>query len=234
MPKRGLSKHVGGTRNELYRAAKYHWEFKRRNKAYRSWWQDGVKAEVKPEGWDEMFDPDTPFDELTRQAVDKALSGIQHPKLQMFFSETPHRSLMSSILGYHFMQGMLPKGVEIEPDLSPGCMRITVDFSKINSISTLREYVSSVIQEVYDINIKVGTIKNIKRGPRGKSLYLNKDFERILDAGDMYRDGKKYRQIADKKFSSDNDREGARIKAFNLVKEYKKLVSGGYQDIIFP
>jgi hypothetical protein len=232
MPKRGLSKHVGSLRSKLYQAAKYHWEFRRRNQAYRLWWQQGLQADIKPKGWDERFDPDIPFDKLIKESTGRAISGIQHPVLKKVLSENPERSLLESALEFLFMQGMMPKGVKQK--FGPAWMTIKIDFNKIRDSSALREYVSLAIEDVYNLNVMGGFLEGANTGARGKTLTLKKDFERILDAGDMHRNGNNYRQIADKHFSNDDDREGARIKAFNLVKEYKKLVNGGYLKIIFP
>src|SRR5512143_2349372 len=74
MPKRGFAKeHSSREEKELRQAAKYHWEFKRRNPGYRSWWQQGLRETTKPEGWDERFNPDLSFEEVIKSSVPRAI-----------------------------------------------------------------------------------------------------------------------------------------------------------------
>ncbi len=106
MPKRGLLKeHFSRKAKELRQAAKYRWEFKRRNPGYRSWWQQGFRATTKPEGWDERFNPDLSFDQLIESSVPRAIeefiAKIDSPSLRGSFVNAP---AMQTALEYRLME----------------------------------------------------------------------------------------------------------------------------------
>jgi hypothetical protein len=229
MPKRGLSKGAFAFRETLRQAAKYNWEFKRRNEAYRLWWQQGRKANVKPQGWNQYFDPDISFDDLLKKSVQIATEKIQNPAFRR------NISAKAWICEFLFLELIANKGVK--SDLKSGLLTIKIDFNKINSVSQLRDYVSMIIEDSYIFCHKGDLLEGSKRSENSKRLNLNRDFKRILEAGDLERKGKTLRQIAKIIFGDENiriDPEGAKIKAFELVKIYKNLVNGGYLDITYP
>jgi hypothetical protein len=234
MPKKFLSKNFFMLKKtDLHQAAKYHWEFKRRNEAYRLWWQQGERAKEKPEGWDERWNPDRSFEELIEvsaaNSMEWLLSRIEDPELKKAIDEAPFKKSVFETL---FMRKLMPKGVEDHMGL--GSLTIQIHFDKIRSVSALREYVSSLINTHYKIFLTPGILSDGAIAKLRRSKNLKRDFEKILKAGDMRKKNLTEPQIAKKLFPKDVDREGAKIKVHQLINQYKKLVNGGYEEISYP
>lgn len=121
---------------------------------------------------------------------------------------------------------------------NPAEIAIKINLKMINSIAALRRYLSLLVQEEYEKCLTEGLIPN--KG--GSSKKILREYDVILEAGDLFRklDSKRlkgkgvYRKIADQLYPNDLDRRGAETKASQKVKEYNKLVSGGWREIQFP
>ncbi len=108
------------------------------------------------------------------------------------------------------------------------------DFTKIKSVPALREYVALDIETHYNMFRTPGVLPESARAKLGRSKKLDRDFETILQAGDMDAEGKTDLEIARKLFPGDKNPEGSRTKAFQWVQRYKEIVNGGYEDITLP
>jgi len=234
MPKKNLSPNIFKQQSkDLRQAAKYHWEFKRRNAVYRLWWQDGAKEEVKPEGWDERFNPDLSFEELIKISLpemEKENSGHLNSDFKKAFDKAPAKK---SVLEFLFFEKFFPKSVEnkMSPD---GSLTIKIHYDKIRSVSALRKYISYLIDTHHKMFKTQGVLTEDVIAKLGRTKNLNRDFDKILEAGDMKEKNLTEPQIARKLYPKDVDREGAKIKVHQLLKEYKKLVNGGYEEIAYP
>jgi len=232
MPKRVVSKHVGDIRKELYRAAKYQWEFKRRNEAYRLWWQQGAKAKVKPKGWDENFDPDIPFDELINSVFSKTIANLKNTELKKIAEK--YQSSVQKTFEFNFFQNLVTKGVEL--NLRPPYLILKINYSAVKNKKALRDYVAFLIEDMYGLYLAGDLIPNDPKIDFAKSLNLSRDFDKIIRAGDLKRNGETYAQIAKKMFPKTfkgaPDATIRNIKRF--VKVYNNLVGKGYIGITFP
>lgn len=257
MPKRVLSKdHFTHQKNSLHQAAKYHWEFKRRSAAYRLWWQQGLRGTIKPEGWDKRFNPDLSFEELVEVSVPCAfkrlLSGIQSARLKRVVDEISEKE-KQGIFEYLFLEEMLPKAVEC--NMGRGSLSIIIHFDKIRSVSALRDYVSHAIDNFYKMFLTHGILSEKMRDKLQKSVNLKRDYNRILDAGDLYEELKKKKSriiwpyIVEKiyprsdypaKYDSYGRRANKKPTESTIkdvkkyVREYQRLVKGGYLEIVYP
>jgi len=252
MPKRFLSKNIFDRhKKDLHQAAKYHWEFKRRNSAYRTWWQKGLRETTKPEGWDERFNPGLSFEELIEFSVTVGMKG--------FISNIPNQEVKKAVTGHPYMKSALEfKSMEevlstgVIANTSLGLLTIQIDFDKIRSVSVLRDYVSFLIDTHYKMFLTPGVLSEDTRTRLGKPKKLNRDFARILEAGDLYEELKRkkskgiYRQVAEKLYPhsvqvyghADKGKrrpsKNAVDEAEEIIKEYKRLVDGGYKEILYP
>jgi hypothetical protein len=235
MPKKGLSKSIFSPNKHQYLAAKYYWEFKRRNSAYRKWWRQGLQETKKPEGWDARFNPDVPFKKLFEDAKVEKLYEDEKDAAECLgnaFSKSFHE--------YHSrIKEILPESVEYGFD--DELLTIKIHFNKVRSIPSLRDHVSLIIEQAYQLNSAKRAYAMGREGRSEKefrqferSKKLNRNFDNILKAGDMAEKNLTGPQIARRLFPKDVDREGAKIKAHQLVKEYKGLVNGGYEKICYP
>jgi hypothetical protein len=66
------------------------------------------------------------------------------------------------------------------------------------------------------------------------------EYDAILKAGDLYEEIIKkhpssiYGKIAEILYPNDSDRRAAETKACQRVEEYKKLINGGFFDLVYP
>ena len=114
--------------------------------------------------------------------------------------------------------------------LSNTSIKIEIDFDQVYSIDSLKKLVSEIIDSCYWTAKKLKDIRPKKRPNMT-------DFDVILKVGDMKRENKKNREIAqeiDPRKYAENPESAIRLVGY-YYKRYKELVDGhGFFDLTYP
>ena len=197
---------------DYYNWAKYQWEFKRRSPAYKKVYELYIKKHGVPSynSFTDYPDPSLSFEEL----IDKNVESLSN------------YGNLASLIGYLLIS---PKSVSYNFFDDEGTLKIEIDFKVINSIKTLKEYVGKIIDDSYHL------MKESKQLPKKKKKSMI-DFDVILQVGDLKREGKKNREIAeiiDSRKYKEKPESAIRLIAY-YHKKYLELINGGYIDITYP
>lgn len=236
--------------NSWLNYSKWRWEFMRRDPEYQKDWQTVKEIRLKagqPLKADDvvlakykhckgfyteyhlcgkygiqfplMIDPETTFDDLLKQSWRKGFYGEEGFD---WFRNT------DKIIGKIVAPA---QGVDFSFDIqkNPNKLMIEIDFLKINSIPQLQAEISRKIQ------------KYASRITRKPQVYGGKDFDFIITVGEMKQGGLSASEIARKirprDFDNNNDKgkpESAIRLVYETLKEYDRLIKGGWKDISFP
>jgi len=209
---------------------KYRWEFMRRSPDYVSVFKQekelakeespSINLFKKYEFWNtfglfcsELPDPNLSFEEL-RASEDHNIAN--EPFFRINFI---HKNFKpeAGIFYFTYLDGKI--------DFSEfNKIEFTIDFSKVTSIDTIKEFVSKLIDDHWSNYDK-------RVGHREKSREAD-DFELILKVGEL-RDNEEltYSKIAEEIFPEVENSKSAQSKVSRYYKRYKNLISGGYRTL---
>jgi hypothetical protein len=194
---------------EYYNWAKYQWEFKRRSPEYKKIYQKHIKEHGAPSSTQFIAypDPSLSFDEI----------------MNTLESSEP------TWANFHAYLMLTPMSVTTYHGEDSAKLKITIDFKRINSVESVKKYVAKKIDDAYL------EMKKLKVLPKKKKKSMV-DFNLILQVGDLKREGKKNREIAeiiDPRKYKENPESAIRLIAY-YHKKYLKLINGGYIHITYP
>jgi hypothetical protein len=130
----------------------------------------------------------------------------------------------SQILAHYKMFVLKPKAVKLDSSEDKTQINIAIDFNEVNSIDSLKIYVSDLIEEYA-----------IKKLPQKSKLYMTTEFDKILRIGDMREIHKlKRAEVAKQEYPDDESPESALTKVSYNHERYQNLINGGYKNITFP
>ena len=185
---------------------KYQWEFARRSDEYRFIYKNkvGLPSEIKQM----LPDPALSFDQVLQQKESEK---------------------QNSLLGFINALQFLASGAVRFESLSDGKLVIEIDFKKINSITSLKEYVKELISSHYSV------LRKLKEMPAKRKRNM-RDYDKILKIGNLREHGDKFETIAAeidlKRYNSNPYSAVTNVKT--LYKEYAELVNGGWKELTFP
>lgn len=103
-------------------------------------------------------------------------------------------------------------------------LEFTIDFSKVTSIDTIKEFVSKLIDDHWTNYYK-------RVGHRKKSREAD-DYELILKVGELRdNEGLTYNKIAEEIFPEAENSKSAQGKVSRYYKRYQALINGGYRTL---
>jgi hypothetical protein len=181
---------------------KYHWEFMRRGE-YKTLY-DNISDDQK----ENFPNPNLSFNDLI--AIENKDSLIDR---------------------IYQLKATLPRSVslKINDGSFPNNISLNIDFSEVNSVKSLKRWVSKIIDDHYNLLVKDGHL------PKRKKVSMV-DYDIILKVGDLKRKGLKNREIAEiidpRKFR-ENPESAIRLVSY-YYQRFKKLISGEYKKIVFP
>jgi len=215
--------------NELKRI-KYRWEFMRRSPDYISVFKQerelakeespAINLFKKYEFWNtfglfcsELPDPNLSFEDL-QASEDHNI--VDEPFFRINFI---HKNFKPEALISYFTY------LEGKIDFNEfNKIEFTIDFSKVTSIGTIKEFVSRLIDDHW-------TNYQKRVGHRKKSREAD-DFELILKVGELRdNEGLTYSKIADEIFPEVENSKSAQSKVSRYYKRYKNLINGGYRTL---
>jgi hypothetical protein len=224
---------------------------------------EGQKEKEYCEKWDLgipfMLDPSLSFEELFENELgfpqknyDSELQKWAMNLLERWQAESALKSEAVEILRTYYHDGK----VALDREIKPGDFLIRIDFSKVNSLKTLKAVVSELLEKRY--NFEALEILEIKEkefmGEKAQQISFKRknktnrpksykiDYDIYLKVGRMKEyQGMTNEQIAKKIFPRDfqidneNAKPESKIRQIsNFYKKYKELVNGGYKKITYP
>jgi hypothetical protein len=108
-----------------------------------------------------------------------------------------------------------------------------IDFARVNSIDSLKDYISNLIDWHWD-NIRYLEKVEASRPNIHEGSAKATDFDLILKIGSLREENMTYRKIGEEVYQSDTDPESAKKKAQNHAKRYKELTRGGWRILRYP
>jgi hypothetical protein len=216
-------------KRESYKWAKYRWECMRRNPKVLKALNDTLgKAGIA--------------DFFLRQKVEEnALAGFawsERVGANYFSSDYSFDEIISKIrkdnpgvIGEILAYALINSDHAVKYDaLSNTKIKIEIDFNQVYSLESLKRLVSEMIESLY---LAAKKLKEISPKKRPNMT----DFDVILKVGDMKRQGKKNREIAqaiDPRKYAENPESAIRLIGY-YHKRYKKQVDGnGFFDLTYP
>ncbi|GEM_PF-6719574 len=117
-------------------------------------------------------------------------------------------------------------GIEnIIDDKSKNFMFLRIDFSKIRSTKSLKTSIGHLIESRYKM------YQEFDQVPKRKDV-RKREFERILQIGDMHLAGMTIEKIAAEVFPDDHSQDSAKQKVRNDLDRYKELVNDRFKHFI--
>jgi hypothetical protein len=256
---------MGNTKEEikvkLLECARWRWEFMRRNPDYQADYHkcrtQGKSEEAFCEKWEidtrSMPDPAKSWEQLRREGTDRLIEKFKAQHIGMEIP-TEFSKLIEDFEKHYATKAFLSDGVEIVhgrmgsiqdidlANLSDNDLVLHIDFSKINSVANLKKYISHIIEEQAEIDLKVESgpflVKSKKIDPYSKrASKYGIDYEVYLKAWDMRNSGADYKCIfkeLDPRGYKRGYTEKGRDKIKWILKECEKLIFGGYKRITYP
>jgi hypothetical protein len=212
------------------RRIKYRWEFMRRSPDYISVFKQqkelvneespSINLFKKYEFWNtfglfcsELPDPELSFEEL-QASEDHHIADEPFFRINFIHKNFKPEAVISY---FTFLEGKI--------DFNEfNKIEFTIDFSKVTSIDTIKEFVSRLIDDHW-------TNYHKRVGHRKKPREAD-DYELILKVGEL-RDSEEltYSKIAEEIFPEAQNSKSAQSKVSRYYKRYKNLINGGYRTL---
>ncbi|MBC2733570.1 MAG: hypothetical protein HF981_04365 [Desulfobacteraceae bacterium] len=251
---------------KILECAKWRWEFVRRNPDYKKDY-DRIRNQGKSTSQEKAFcdkwqidartmpNPSKNWEQLRKNSAEQLIEGFNNQNdaaeapddSQNLFKEFDEYFATRPIVygGVRIVHGRTRPLSDIEINsLSEDNLVLHIDFSRINSLLDLKEYVSHIIDNQAGVDLKIETglgpfgVRYREIRPTPIKVKKNRvDYATHLQAWDLVAEGKTRVQVAQIMFPTDckngvTEAETKRVQRY--LNKCEELIFGGYKNITYP